>query len=46
MSDSQTQALPAWIDTDGDHLLVDTKPIRQRAKNRARDPRITVLIRG
>lgn len=44
MPDGQPQALLTWIDTDGEHLLVNTEPVRQRAKNIARDPRITVLI--
>jgi PPOX class probable F420-dependent enzyme len=44
MPSGQPQALLTWIDTDGDHLLVNTEPQRQRAKNVARDPRITVLI--
>ena len=46
MPDGQPQALLTWIDTDGEHLLVNTEPQRQRARNVARDPRITVLIRG
>ena len=46
MPDGQPQALPTWIDTDGEHLLVNTEPQRQRSKNVARDPRITVLIQG
>ena len=44
MPDGQPQALLTWIDTDGDHLLVNTEPQRQRARNVRRDPRITVLI--
>jgi PPOX class probable F420-dependent enzyme len=44
MPDGQPQALLTWVDTDGDHLLVNTEPQRQRAKNVRRDPRITVLI--
>jgi len=44
MPDGQPQALLTWVDTDGEHLLVNTEPQRQRAKNIARDPRITVLI--
>ena len=44
MRDGQPQALPTWIDTDGDHLLVNTEPQRQKAKNVRRDPRVTVLI--
>jgi len=44
MPDGRPQALLTWIDTDGEHLIVNTEPARQRAKNVARDPRITVLI--
>jgi PPOX class probable F420-dependent enzyme len=44
MPDGQPQALPTWIDTDGDHLLVNTEPQRQKAKNVRRDPRVTILI--
>lgn len=44
MPDGQPQAQLTWIDTDGDNLLVNTEPQRQRAKNVTRDPRVTVLI--
>ena len=44
MPGGQPQALLTWIDTDGDNLLVNTEPQRQRARNVARDRRITVLI--
>ena len=44
MPDGQPQAQLTWIDTDGEHLLVNTEPQRQRVKNLAKDPRITVLI--
>jgi PPOX class probable F420-dependent enzyme len=44
MPDGQPQALLTWVDTDGEHVLVNTEPPRQRAKNLKRDPRITVLI--
>jgi PPOX class probable F420-dependent enzyme len=44
MPSGQPQALLTWIDTDGDNLLVNTEPQRQRARNVARNPRITVLI--
>jgi PPOX class probable F420-dependent enzyme len=46
MPGGQPQALLTWIDTDGEHVLVNTEPQRQKARNVARDPRITVLIRG
>jgi len=32
------------VDTDGEHVLVNTEPQRQKARNVARNPRITVLI--
>jgi PPOX class probable F420-dependent enzyme len=44
MPDGQPQALLTWVDTDGEHVLVNTEPQRQKARNVARDPRITVLI--
>lgn len=44
MPDGQPQALLTWIDADGEHLLVNTEPQRQRSKNVERDPRVTVLI--
>lgn len=44
MPNGQAQALLTWIDTDGDHLLVNTEPQRQRVTNIRRDPRVTVLI--
>lgn len=46
MPDGQPQAQLRWVDTDGDHVLVNTEPQRQVAKNIARDPRITVLLRN
>lgn len=46
MPDGQPQAQLTWIDTDGEHLLVNTEPQRQRSKNLERDPRITVLVHG
>jgi PPOX class probable F420-dependent enzyme len=46
MPDGQPQALPTWIDTDGENLLVNTEPQRQRSRNVAREPRITVLVQS
>jgi PPOX class probable F420-dependent enzyme len=46
MPGGQPQALLTWVDTDGEHVLINTEPQRQRARNVARDPRITVLIHG
>jgi PPOX class probable F420-dependent enzyme len=46
MPDGQPQALLAWVDTDGEHILVNTEPQRQKSRNLTRDPRVTVLIRA
>jgi PPOX class probable F420-dependent enzyme len=44
MPDGQPQAQLTWVDHDGENVLVNTEPQRQRAKNVSRDPRVTVLI--
>jgi PPOX class probable F420-dependent enzyme len=44
MPDGQPQALLTWVDSDGEHVLINTEPQRQRFKNVRRDPRVTVLI--
>lgn len=44
MPDGQPQALLTWIDTDGEQLLVNTEPQRQRGRNVRKDPRVTVLL--
>ena len=46
MPDGQLQALPRWVDSDDDFVLVNTEPTRQAAKNIERDPRVTVLIQS
>jgi PPOX class probable F420-dependent enzyme len=44
MPGGQPQAQLTWVDHDGEHVLVNTEPQRQRARNLRRDPRVTVLI--
>ncbi len=44
MPGGSLQALPTWVDTDGEHILINTRPESQRLKNIERDPCITVLI--
>jgi PPOX class probable F420-dependent enzyme len=44
MPSGQPQALLTWVDTDGEHILVNTEPQLQKTRNIRRDPRITVLI--
>ncbi len=46
MPDGQPQALPTWVDSDGEFVLINTEPQRQRGRNVERDPRITVLIQS
>lgn len=46
MPSGQPQALLTWVDTDGEHILINTEPQRQRVRNINRDPRVTVLIHG
>lgn len=44
MPDGTPQTTPLWVDTDGEHLLLNTEVHRQKYKNVSRDPRITVTI--
>jgi PPOX class probable F420-dependent enzyme len=44
MPDGRPQAQLTWVDHDGEHVLVNTEPVRQRSRNLRRDPRVTVLI--
>jgi PPOX class probable F420-dependent enzyme len=44
MPDGTLQTTPLWIDSDGEHLLLNTEVHRQKYKNVSRDPRITVTI--
>jgi PPOX class probable F420-dependent enzyme len=42
--DGTPMTQPMWIDTDGQHLLLNTEVHRQKFRNIERDPRVTVLI--
>ena len=33
-----------WVDTDGEHILVNTAEGRQKVKNIRRDPRVAVNV--
>lgn len=46
MPDGTPQSQFTWVDNDGEHVLINTEPQRQRFKNVQRDPRITVLVLG
>ena len=42
--DGTPQLTPTWVDTDGEHVLVNTALGRQKSRNVARDPRVTVGV--
>lgn len=42
--DGHPQTQITWVDTDGDHLLVNTPAGTQKARNARRDPRVTVIV--
>jgi PPOX class probable F420-dependent enzyme len=42
--DGTPQLTPTWVDTDGEHVLVNTALARQKNKNVTRDPRVTVGV--
>lgn len=44
MPNGQPQTHPVWVDTDGEHVLVNTERHRQKARNVVRDPRATVMV--
>ncbi len=44
MPDGTPQTGLVWIDSDGEHLLVNTETGRQKFRNVRRDPRVNVTI--
>ena len=44
MPDGHPQTQIVWVDTDGEHVLVNTERHRQKARNVERVPRVTVLV--
>ena len=44
MPDGHPQTQVMWVDTDGDHLLINTEVHRQKFRNVERDPRVTITI--
>lgn len=44
MPDGSAQTHLVWVDTDGEHVRVNTEMHRQKARNIARDARVTVLV--
>lgn len=44
LPDGTPMTQPLWVDTDGEHLLLNTEVHRQKFKNISRDPRLTAAI--
>lgn len=44
MPDGSPQVTPIWIDTDGEHVLVNTAIGRLKDENVMRDPRVAVAV--
>ncbi|MEZ5138710.1 MAG: PPOX class F420-dependent oxidoreductase [Acidimicrobiales bacterium] len=44
MADGQPQTQIMWVHADDEHLLINTEVHRQKFKNVARDPRVTVTV--
>ena len=44
MKDGSPQITPVWIDTDGDHIMVNSEEGRVKIRNVRRDPRVAVGI--
>jgi PPOX class probable F420-dependent enzyme len=42
--DGTPQLTPTWVDTDGEHVLVNTAEGRWKTRNLRRDPRISVTV--
>ena len=42
--DGAPQTSIVWVDTDGEHILLNTTNSRAKARNLRRDPRISVLV--
>ena len=44
MPDGQPQSSLVWCDYDGEHILISTTCERQKGKNMAANPKVTLLI--
>ena len=42
--DGQPVSQPMWVDTDGEHILINTELHRRKFRNIESDPRVTVTI--
>jgi PPOX class probable F420-dependent enzyme len=44
MPDGSPQLTQTWVDTDGEHIVINTVEGYQKTKNVARDPRVAVSV--
>jgi len=44
MPDGSPQISQTWVDTDGEHILINTVVTHQKARNIGRDPRVAIGI--
>jgi PPOX class probable F420-dependent enzyme len=44
MPDGSPQLTQTWVDTDGQHILINTAEGRQKVRNVRRDPRVAVNV--
>ena len=44
MPDGSPQLTETWVDTDGEHIVINVVDGRQKARNVARDPRVAVNV--
>jgi PPOX class probable F420-dependent enzyme len=44
MPDGRPQTSVVWVDSDGEHLLVNTEVHRQKFQNVSRDDRVSVVV--
>jgi PPOX class probable F420-dependent enzyme len=44
LPDGSPQASVVWVDTDGQHILLNTTLERQKGRNLSRDPKTTLLV--
>ena len=44
MPDGSPQLTQTWVDTDGEHVVINTVQGHQKVKNIERDPRVAVNV--
>jgi PPOX class probable F420-dependent enzyme len=44
MPDGSPQTTETWVDTDGDHVIINTVQTHQKIRNVERDPRVSVAV--